>query len=64
MTVVSLSTPRSEKPLRGGVLKGPDVRTCVVCGCTEARACVSNGVPCHWVKPNLCSACAPKAREA
>jgi hypothetical protein len=35
---------------------------CRQCGCTEAdcRQCVEKtGEPCHWVEPDLCSACAP-----
>lgn len=31
---------------------------CRVCGCDESHACVTNGVPCHWVEEDLCSACA------
>lgn len=38
---------------------GDDMRACRVCGCTQNNACVIAGVPCHWVEPNLCSACAP-----
>lgn len=32
---------------------------CIDCGCTDSRACVTNGKPCAWVskKPPLCSAC-------
>jgi len=40
------------------------VRQCRVCGCTETdcRPCIeATGVPCHWVAPNLCSACTPQA---
>jgi hypothetical protein len=33
-------------------------QVCWVCGCTDSRACVTNGVPCHWVEEDLCSACA------
>lgn len=32
------------------------VRRCRVCGCTDDNACQPD--PCHWVEPNLCSACA------
>ncbi|MEA2991648.1 MAG: hypothetical protein QOD40_568 [Alphaproteobacteria bacterium] len=32
-------------------------RTCRACGCTEERACIVGGVPCHWVEADLCSAC-------
>lgn len=38
------------------------MRTCLRCKCTDTRACVTNGVPCHWVKiydakRGICSAC-------
>jgi hypothetical protein len=36
------------------------VRTCRVCGCTEADCgqCIEKtGEPCHWVEKDLCSAC-------
>lgn len=33
-------------------------RTCRTCGCTDANACVTDGHPCHWVEPDLCSRCA------
>lgn len=36
---------------------------CRKCGCTEDRACSDNGVACHWVLPDLCSACVPKLNE-
>jgi hypothetical protein len=39
-------------------------RQCRVCGCTDtdSRACIeATGGPCHWVGPNLCSACTPQA---
>lgn len=35
----------------------PALRRCRECGCTDARACVVDGVPCHWVEQDLCSAC-------
>lgn len=35
----------------------PD-RRCRVCGCTDTAACLVDGVPCSWVEPDLCSACA------
>lgn len=34
-------------------------RTCRTCGCTDANACLVNGIPCHWVSPEECSACTP-----
>ena len=37
------------------------VRTCRSCGCTDARACVTDRGPCWWVPGagDLCSACDP-----
>lgn len=35
-------------------------RACRICGCVESRACVTEGVACHWVEPDLCSACFEK----
>ena len=35
-------------------------RTCRVCGCTDnnCQQCIEKtGVACHWVGPDLCSAC-------
>jgi hypothetical protein len=33
-------------------------RVCSHCGCTDEDACIgSDGLPCHWVTPTLCSAC-------
>lgn len=37
----------------------PRSAACRICGCTEHRACVVAGLPCHWIEPDLCSACAP-----
>jgi hypothetical protein len=40
-----------------------DAASCRVCGCTNTRACTRDRVtgepiaPCHWVEPDLCSAC-------
>lgn len=39
------------------------LRSCRTCGCTDERACVHEDhlgrdvVSCHWVAPDLCSAC-------
>lgn len=36
-------------------------KVCRVCGCTDSncQACIQRtGQPCHWVEPDLCSACA------
>ena len=40
-------------------MKTPSVRTCVVCGCTDDRACRGAFGPCVWVtrRPSLCSEC-------
>jgi len=33
-------------------------RTCRICGCTEEHACdQDDGNACHWIEPDLCSAC-------
>ena len=34
-------------------------RKCRVCGCTQEKACLVKGSPCHWVEWDLCSACDP-----
>lgn len=39
-------------------------RQCRVCGCTKTncQVCIAaTGGPCHWVGPDLCSACTPQA---
>lgn len=33
-------------------------RTCRICGCSDRKACPGG---CHWVGPDLCSACVPNA---
>lgn len=30
---------------------------CRVCGCSQVNACVTDTGACHWVEPDLCSAC-------
>lgn len=40
----------------------PIEHTCIKCGCTDSRACVTNGEACHWSAKyadgtGLCSAC-------
>lgn len=40
------------------------LRACRVCGCTEddCSDCIEHtGHPCHWVEPDLCSACVQEA---
>lgn len=41
------------------------IRVCIDCGCTDNRACVVGGVPCHWVslRPPICSACQDKSEQ-
>lgn len=39
-------------------------RACRKCGCTQNNACLTDGVPCHWVAKDLCSACAAKETAA
>jgi hypothetical protein len=39
--------------------RGAPIRFCRICGCTDAHACVVDAVPCHWERPEICSACAP-----
>ncbi|HEY2249640.1 MAG TPA: hypothetical protein VGH74_01220 [Planctomycetaceae bacterium] len=38
------------------------VRTCRICGCTDANACLDGGTgpACHWVEEDLCSVCVPE----
>ncbi|KKN07261.1 hypothetical protein LCGC14_1069010 [marine sediment metagenome] len=47
--------------LRDWLLDNPPVLwTCRVCGCTndDCSQCIEKtGEPCHWVEPDLCSAC-------
>lgn len=39
-------------------------RACRACGCTELDACAHpDGRACHWVAPDLCSACANTIAE-
>lgn len=43
------------------LLATPHLGKCGRCGCTDdnCSGCVErSGQPCHWVAPNLCSACA------
>jgi hypothetical protein len=44
-------------PRRNPARLRPQVRTCRACGCTDSRACPGG---CHWVAPDLCSACEGK----
>lgn len=40
------------------------VRTCSSCGCTDVTPCNDDGMPCHWVAPERCSACPTKVVDA
>lgn len=56
MSATATKSKKSKQP-------SPAVATCRVCGCTDADCsqCIKKtGIPCHWVEPDLCSACAPK----
>lgn len=42
-------------------------RTCRICGCTDndCRQCIERtGMPCHWIEPDLCSACRDAGNQA
>jgi hypothetical protein len=39
-------------------------RACRDCGCTDERACMDGEQPCHWIAPDLCSACEPVSKAA
>lgn len=60
-TVAPGRLPRTGAPCSPPVASaGLAVRTCRVCGCTEADCsdCVRRtGEPCYWVEDDLCSAC-------
>ena len=50
----------AEKPAKGKKASKAKAKAgvCRICGCTEDHACLGpDGKPCHWVEPNLCSAC-------
>jgi hypothetical protein len=43
-----------------GTVATPVTQVCRVCGCTDddCRGCIERtGEACHWVEPDLCSAC-------
>lgn len=56
-----------EKPLPDVIVILPrDEPMCRKCGCMndDCAQCVERtGESCHWVAPNLCSACAPTPRK-
>lgn len=38
------------------------LQVCRVCKCTDSQACMTDNGPCHWVEPDLCSACVGKEK--
>ena len=46
-----------ETELLNAFRKTTGERICRRCGCRNSEACVTDGVPCHWVEEFLCSAC-------
>lgn len=59
--IVFPSHPRRQPPSRTASLAGPSQLRgggiCRICGCTDDNACVVDGIACHWIEPDLCSAC-------
>lgn len=53
---------RMVRRARSELLNLLPIRSCRICGCRDERACVTNGVPCHWVGPDLCSSCAAEGK--
>ncbi len=55
--------PAKHVPAKAGSGNQIEIK-CVKCGCTDSRACIVAGVPCHWItkdfktQKGLCSACA------
>ena len=47
-----------------GPLFDPEL-ACEICGCTNSRACLdpSDGSPCYWVRPGLCSVCVDRREK-
>jgi hypothetical protein len=31
--------------------------TCMICGCSDERACPDVAGPCYWAAPRICSRC-------
>ncbi len=44
--------------------KKTEIRTCRKCGCTNDKPCMTEEGPCHWVEPDLCSACVDKKTKS
>lgn len=63
-----LSTKKSSKKKKPTIKETPidPPQKCRVCGCTEdncAQCIEKTGGPCHWIEPDLCSACVEKSEE-
>ena len=43
---------------------GPSVESCKYCGCTQARACVTNGLACSWLNAQHTVCSAPACAQA
>ena len=57
----SVDSPAFAQSLIDSFVETADERVCRVCGCTDedCSQCIEKtGSPCHWVAPDLCSACA------
>jgi hypothetical protein len=58
-------TPDDEK-VREALREMTFIRSCRVCGCTDedcAQCFAKTGKPCHWIEPDLCSACKDDPRR-
>lgn len=53
--LANCSNNKRSKPRQS---RRPSIRTCRVCGCTDAQACIDDAIgPCWWVDEDLCSHC-------
>lgn len=51
--------------VRQNKISVPKPQVCRVCDCTDITACIGeDGLPCHWVEPDLCSHCNAKLMAA
>lgn len=60
-TVLTAIHRRLRQLLKGEAVGMNAVRTCHVCGCTDARACEGG---CSWVNANTCSRCVGKGKQS
>ncbi len=47
----------AQKDQEAAAVSESQKRKCRKCGCTNDKACKTEDGPCHWVEPDLCSAC-------